>query len=128
MKDEKRVKAGKMSRNKGKVGEREVVAMLKEYEFEARRGQQFRGGDDSPDIIHDICNVHIEVKRTEQFNLYKAMEQAGEDKESNERPVIFHRKNGRKWMVVLEAEHYLLLEQLYIRRMDGEFKRLKDEG
>ena len=117
-----------MSRNKGKVGEREVVAMLKDYEFEARRGQQFRGGDDSPDIIHDIRNVHIEVKRTEQFNLYKAMEQAGEDKESNERPVIFHRKNGRKWMVVLEAEHYLLLEQLYIRRMDGEFKRLKDEG
>jgi Holliday junction resolvase len=128
MKDEKRVKAGKMSRNKGKVGEREVVAMLKDYEFEARRGQQFRGGDDSPDIIHDIRNVHIEVKRTEQFNLYKAMEQAGEDRESNEWPVIFHRKNGRKWMVVLEAEHYLLLEQLYIRRMDGEFKRLKDEG
>ena len=124
MKVEKRVKAGKMSRNKGKVGEREVVAMLKEYEFEARRGQQFRGGDDSPDIIHDICNVHIEVKRTEQFNLYKAMEQAGEDKESNEWPVIFHRKNGRKWMVVLEAGHYLLLEQLYLRQ----FKRLKDEG
>jgi len=124
MKDEKRVKAGKMSRNKGKVGEREVVALLKEYEFEARRGQQFRGGDDSPDIIHDICNVHIEVKRTEQFNLYKAMEQAGEDRESNEWPVIFHRKNGRKWMVVLEAEHYLLLEQLYLRQ----FKRLKDEG
>ena len=116
MKNEKRVKAGKMSRNKGKVGEREVVALLKKYEFQARRGQQFRGGDDSPDIIHDICNVHIEVKRTEQFNLYKAMEQAEEDKESNEWPVIFHRQNSKKWMVVMEAEHYLLLEQLYVRR------------
>lgn len=69
-----------MSRNKGKTGEREVAALLRKYGYDAHRGQQFSGGNDSPDIVHSIPGLHIEVKRVEQFNLWAAIDQADADK------------------------------------------------
>lgn len=40
------------SRDKGKRGERELAAILKEYGYnEARRGQQYCGADGSADVI-----------------------------------------------------------------------------
>jgi len=50
------------SRQKGKRGEREAAAFLRSLGFEARRGQQFAGGGDSPDVVTSLSNVHIEVK------------------------------------------------------------------
>ena len=96
----------KLSRDKGKRGEREVVEMLKAYGFEAHRGQQFRGGSDSPDVIHDIPGVFIEVKRKETFSLYPALEKA-KGEAGGKVPVIFHRRSGKPWVVVLEAEAFL---------------------
>ena len=81
----------KNSRTKGKVGELEVAALLRDYGFEARRGQQFSGGSDSPDVVHSIPNVHLEVKRVEAFSLYPALEQADRDRDNGEIPVVFHR-------------------------------------
>lgn len=104
---------GKMSKEKGKVGEREVAALLKSYGFEARRGQQFAGGGDSPDVVHNIPGLHIEVKRTEQLNMYAALEQADNDSKMGEYPVVFHRKNNQPWVVVMGAEEFLSL----IKRM-----------
>ena len=100
---------GKMSKEKGKAGEREVAALLRSYGFTARRGQQFAGGGDSPDVVHDIPGVHIEVKRTEQLNLYAALAQAAGDSTEGETPVIFHRKNAMPWVVVLGAHDFLSL-------------------
>jgi len=57
----------KMSREKGKRGEREFCELLREHGFDARRGQQFAGGPDSPDVVTD-CPCHFEVKRTESFS------------------------------------------------------------
>ena len=40
------------SRRKGAVGEREIAKYLREHGFtEARRGQQFKGGADSPMLL-----------------------------------------------------------------------------
>lgn len=100
---------GKMSKEKGKVGEREVAALLKAYGFEARRGQQFAGGGDSPDVVHNIPGLHIEVKRTEQFNMHGALVQAENDKRQDEYPAVFHRKNNKPWVVVLFATDFLSL-------------------
>ena len=97
----------KASRDKGKVGEREVAALLREYGFDARRGQQFAGGGDSPDVVHSIDGVHIEVKRVEQFNLWAAMEQAKRDAKNGEVAAVFHRKNKQDWVVVLDAKDFL---------------------
>lgn len=99
---------GKLSREKGKAGEREVVSLLRAYGFEARRGQQFRGGPDSPDIIHSIPNLYIEVKRREQVNLYQALDTADREKPPTDRSIIFHRKNSKRWLITMNAHDFLI--------------------
>ncbi len=105
---------GKLSRDKGKVGEREVVALLKAHGFDARRGQQFRGTKDSPDVIHGMTGWFIEVKRREAFNLYATLEQADDEKPADTEAVIFHRKNGKPWLVTMDATVFLhTMKELY---------------
>jgi Holliday junction resolvase len=107
---------GRMSRNKGKSGERECAELLRAHGFQARRGVQYQGGPDAPDVVHDIEGVHIEVKRTERFALYPALEQAKQDRRAGDVPVVFHRMNGRPWVVCLEAEDFLTLMRALYRR------------
>jgi hypothetical protein len=99
---------GKMSRDKGKVGEREVAALLREYGFEARRGVQYQGGHDSEDVHHNIPGLHIEVKRVEKLNLNDAMAQASEDA-SGDKPVVVHRQNKTRWKATLYMEDFLAI-------------------
>ncbi len=107
---------GRGSKNKGKVGEREVVQCLLAYGFEARRGQQYAGGGDSPDVVHNLqiaadCAVHIEVKRTEKLSLWASLDQAEEDAPPGDIPVVFHRKSRKPWVVILNASDFLLIMQ-----------------
>lgn len=95
-----------MSRNKGKVGEREVAQLLRDHGFDARRGVQFQGGPDSPDVI-GLPGVHVEVKRTEKFHLYPSLEQAKAERKDGDIPAVFHRANSRPWVVILRAEDFL---------------------
>jgi len=75
---------------KGKDGEREVVKILRSYGIEAKRGQQHKGGPDSPDVIHDIPGVHIEVKLDKRWGswpfIVKAFEQVMNDARGGEPP------------------------------------------
>lgn len=105
---------GALSRAKGKVGELEVAKLLREFGFEARRGQQFSGGNDSPDVVHSMDGFHIEVKRTEKFALWDAIDQANADKKKDEDFVIFHRKNKKPWVVVMDGEAFLKLMEKYV--------------
>ena len=97
---------GKMQREKGKRGEREVVDLIKRYAFEARRGQQFKGTKDSPDVIHSIERVYVEVKYREKFSLYAALEQAVEEA-VEDIPVVFHRRSGKPWVAIIDARHFM---------------------
>jgi len=99
---------GKMSRDKGKVGEREVAALLREFGFEGRRGVQYRGGSGSADV-EGLPGFHIEVKRVEKFNLDAAYAQAVTDADGKATPVVFHRKSDKPWAVVMDAKHFLNL-------------------
>ncbi len=104
---------GKMSRDKGKRGELEVVALLQKHGFEARRGQQFRGGGDSPDVIHNMDGLAGEVKLRETLSLYPTLEKAAED-DADKTPVVFHRRNRKPWIVALYAEDFLdLMKEMY---------------
>lgn len=107
---------GKMSKTKGKVGEREVAALLREHGIEARRGQQFSGSAESPDVVSELEDFHIEVKRTEQFNLYAALAQADSEKKPDHDSIVFHRKNSKPWVVVMDAKVFLQLYQWAYRR------------
>lgn len=97
------------SRRKGAEGERELAEFLRERGVDARRGQQFSGGTESPDVVHDIPGLHIECKRVESLELYKALEQAGRDAGFDKAPVVFHRRNKKPWVVVMLATDFLAM-------------------
>ena len=92
------------SRRKGKVGEREFAALLREHGFDARRGVQFAGGSDSPDVVSEALGwLHVEVKRTQALNLAEACAQAEGD--ANGKPwVVAHRRNRAPWLITMTAE------------------------
>ena len=97
------------SRDKGKRGERELAAILKEYGYnEARRGQQYCGADGSADVI-GLPGIHIEAKRVEKLNLTMAMAQSMNDARPGEIPAVFHRKNHRQWLVTLTLDDFMKL-------------------
>lgn len=99
---------GRMSRNKGKTGERELANILKEHGYDARRGQQFCGANGDADVV-GLPGIHIEVKRTESLSLYPALEQAESDAREGEIPVVFHRRNHKRWVAIMELENFLNL-------------------
>jgi hypothetical protein len=98
----------KMSRDKGKVGEREVAALLRAHGFEGKRGVQYKGGPGSPDVT-GLPGFHIEVKRTEKFALWAAMDQSKAEASEGETPIVMHRPNGKGWVVVIDADEFLAL-------------------
>ena len=101
------------SRAKGASGELEFSKLLLARNLEARRGQQFAGGTDSPDVIcTTLTDVHFEVKRVEAGNPYKWMEQAVRDAK-HKKPVVAHRKNKKEWLAIVPME--FMLDLLILR-------------
>jgi len=95
------------SRAKGCRGEREWRDVLREAGYEARRGQQFSGGNESPDVVcPDLPTIHWEVKRVETGNPYNWHDQATNDS-GNKIPIVAHKRNGKKWLVILSAKDFL---------------------
>ena len=114
------------SRAKGKDGELEFAEYLRLAGFEARRGQQFHGGGDSPDVVTSVPGVHFEVKRVEAGNPYKWLAQAESDcptgeismspgacpprfntSEPAKMPVVAHRKNRQNWIAILGMDDFI---------------------
>lgn len=92
---------GKMQREKGKRFEREVAELLRIAGFPlARRGVQFQGGPDSPDVV-GIPGVHIECKHVEALNVYAAMAQSEAESAVGEVPIVVHRRNRSVALVTL---------------------------
>ena len=95
------------SRRKGADGERELANLLKTYGFDARRGQQYHGGGDSPDVV-GLPGVHIECKRVEKLNVEAAMAQSRRDAEgTKDVPVVMHRRNREKWKVTMDLDEFM---------------------
>lgn len=96
------------SRAKGKAGELELAAYLRDHGIEARRGQQFSGGTDSPDVVTSLNRVHFECKRTERTDLYGWMAQAISDA-GDKLPVVVHRKSREDWLAIMPLHELLKL-------------------
>lgn len=97
------------SRAKGASAEREICKILRDHGFEARRSQQYAGYNGDADIITNIPGYHWEVKRVENLNIDKAMDQSVRDAKEGETPIVAHRKNGKEWKVTLHLEDFLKL-------------------
>lgn len=100
------------SNAKGKRFERTVAEWFREnLGVKARRGQQFSGGPESPDVVVPGLPIHIEAKAVEAFNLYKALEQAKNDC-GEKLPVVVHKKNNKPMVFIVEADRVLEFAQL----------------
>lgn len=88
-------------RAKGARGEREAAKAWAEcVGGTARRGQQFSGGTESPDVVTSFQRIHLEVKRVERGNPYGWMAQAVRDA-GPKCPVVLHRRNGEDWLAIV---------------------------
>lgn len=91
------------SRAKGKFGELEAAKFLRSLGFAAKRGQQYHGGPDSPDIVsEDLADIHFEVKRVANLDLAtealeQALQQATREKHPHQRAVVLWRPNRKGW-------------------------------
>lgn len=106
------------SRRKGKDGELEWAKFLRDHGYDARRGQQYKGGGDSPDVT-GLPGIHQEVKRVEQFSLYKALDQSKRDAADAEVPIVIHRRNRQPWVVIMDAEDWL---EMYRNQREARFE------
>jgi len=106
------------SKRKGCAGEREFAALCRDHGIEdAQRGQQFRGGVDSPDV-RGLPGVHVEVKRVERLNVQEAMQQSIRDSEGRAIPVVAHRRNREAWLVTMRAHEWFSLYQEWMQRRE----------
>lgn len=94
---------------KGKAGERELANLLKEKGYSTRRGQQFSGSNGDADVV-GLPHIHIECKRVENLNIYKAHAQAVADTKGGT-PTVFHRKNNMPWLVTMSLNDWLDMYQ-----------------
>ena len=106
------------SRSKGKRGELEWAWYLREQlGLEARRGQQFSGSPDSPDVVGGFVDTHCEVKRVERLNVDSAMDQAVSDC-GDATPYVAHRKNRADWLITVRAVDLLAFAKSVVTTMD----------
>lgn len=105
------------SRAKGAAGERELARKLREYGFDARRGQQYSGANGDADVT-GLTGIHIECKRVERLDLIGAMDQAKRDARANEFPAVFHRKNNCEWLVTMRLDDWMQLYREWLLSME----------
>jgi hypothetical protein len=110
---------GRAAREKGKRGEREAAAELAAVlGVDARRGVQYHGGPDSPDVVLDGVAIHVEAKRTERLTLWPAIDQAKADAPAASVPIVWHRPNRRGSVVIVETARLLELAREVVRAAD----------
>ena len=91
---------------KGKRGERAWRDELVTHGYDARRGQQFSGSPDSPDVVcAQLSGLHFEVNAVERLNVNEAMSQAVEDA-VDKIPVVVHKRNRGEWLVTMRANDW----------------------
>ena len=103
------------SREKGARGERALAKKLREYGYEAYRGQQYSGKGNA-DVETNMGDIHIECKYTGKGHgmLYDWIAQSKRDAKGKEMPVVFHKyiskkERGRSWLVTLELDDFMAL-------------------
>lgn len=100
------------SRSKGKRGELEFINRhLRPHWPKACRNVD-QHGEDKRDCLN-VAGVHWQVKRTEAFQVWAALEQAESEARDGDMPVVAFRRNHSKWYCVLSAED--LVELLRVK-------------
>ena len=94
---------------KGKRGERAWRDELVAHGYRARRGRQFSGSPDNPDVVCPaLPGFHFEIKTSQRLKLQEAMAQAVDDAGARI-PVLAHKRNRADWLVTMRATDWFQL-------------------
>jgi len=112
------------SKQKGARGERIWAQLLTSWGYPARRGQQYSGTGDSPDVVcESLSFLYPEVKNTERLSLEEWLFKAKGEAEGR-LPYIAHKKNRKPWLVTMSAQDWLvLISYLDIDELKDRFER-----
>ena len=110
------------SRKKGARYELEVARYLSENGFPSRRGQQFSGSPDSPDVVSEEFPFHIEAKFVEKLNLQNAFTQAIKDA-GDKPPCVVHRKKNSESLITMRLADFVELLNKKSWEDDGEVRK-----
>lgn len=106
---------GRAAKEKGKRGEREAAAALNEVlglkPKTLHRSQQYCGKAGDSDVV-GVDGLHIESKRQEKLSIYTAVDQAKEDCKDGSIPIVMHRRNHKKWLLIVEVDELPKLARL----------------
>lgn len=104
---------GSKSQRKGRAGEIELAAILREHGYDVQPGAALNYGTE-PDL-RGLPGIHIECKRCEAIRLNEWLQQAIRDSEKfrDGLPAVFHRRNRQPWLVTMRLSDWL---KLYERR------------
>ena len=95
---------GKMSRDKGKAGEREWAGICRDHGYPARRTSQYCGQTGDASDVVGLPFLHVEVKRCETEKLHEWIDQAVRDSKGKDLiPIVAHRRSRQKWHVTMLA-------------------------
>lgn len=98
---------GRGSRTKGGTGEREVIQLLTELGFAARRNFM-SGGAGGSDVI-GVPDHSIEIKRQERVCIWEWVNQAQAAARPTETAVVVFRRSRSPWYAVLDAGTYFAM-------------------
>lgn len=103
------------SREKGARGERALAKKLREYGYQAYRGQQYSGKGNA-DVETDMGAIHIECKYTGKGHglTYDWISQSLRDAKEGETAVVIHKlvnkkERGLPWLVTLTLDDFIKL-------------------
>lgn len=100
----------KLSREKGKRGEREIVNLAKAAGIDAERTAPMQAGE-LVSVHSDVSfpafrQLHLEVKRDERMSVDAMIRQAEADADECKVPVVLFRRNGKPWHAVLPLDNF----------------------
>jgi hypothetical protein len=103
------------SKRKGKRLELDLVHFFEQHNIEARRGQQFKGSDESPDVVTELKSFYVECKGGSQVpkKPYVFLDQASRDCGLDQLPVVFMRRDRCDWLVVCDASDFIQMMREY---------------
>ena len=111
---------GKLSREKGKRGERMFAEICRKHGYtKARRSVQYCGKAGTAADVVGLPGIHVEVKNVENLNVRKALEQAEEDNQAaggKKLPLVAWKKNRQKWVAVMDLEDWF---KIYAKWEEG---------
>ena len=103
---------GRMSRDKGAKGEREVVALVRAAGWPDASRNWRSGADGHGDIAHGPALTVIESKLTDHFELRRFWAQVSGDADRagiGYLPLLAHRWSGGQWLGITELSELLAL-------------------